>query len=83
MCIESHGRQIRPIDSRSGPRPLNCQLKPLTQPPTAAGKKLPQKYHVFVDIFAWLLALAGLAFTLVLPTMKVVFAILERFYRYV
>lgn len=51
--------------------------------PFSAGKKLPAKYHVFVDIFAWMLALAGLAFTLVLPTIKVIYMVLERFYRWV
>lgn len=34
-----------------------------------------------MNLFAWLLALAGLAFTLVLPTMKLVYAILARFYK--
>ncbi len=45
------------------------------------GRKLPAKYHTFVDILAWLLALVGLAFTLVLPTMRVAYLILSRLYK--
>lgn len=42
------------------------------------GKKLPQKWHPYVDILAWILALVGLVFTLILPSLRAIYFVLNK-----